>query len=102
MQLACSVNGHKKLLDLHGPFDTLLKAQEQFIMMCGKSSKHGKRIVWMNRDLSTELKCKKKMSTEVGSRIGMPWREIEALPEHAGMEIGKPLSHGNQGGVPDD
>jgi len=37
------------------------------------------------------------MQKEAGSRDGMPWRAIDALPEYAGMETGKSPSYGNQG-----
>jgi len=56
-------------------------------MICRKSSKHGRRIVWLNRDLSTELKCKKKLEAGMGCPGGLlthylsmqGWRQ-ESLP----------------------
>ena len=39
----------------------LLKAQEQAIPLCPKSSKQGRRPAWLNRELLVELKRKKKL-----------------------------------------
>ncbi|KAK4811148.1 hypothetical protein QYF61_019779 [Mycteria americana] len=52
----------------------LLKAQEQAIPLCHKSSKLGRRPAWLNRELLVELKRRKKKLYDL-------WKQGQALQE---------------------
>lgn len=68
--------------------DSLLKAQEQSILMFRMLSRYSRRPPWLNRELLTDFKCKKE---EYGGGSGdkQPKRNTETLPGHVGIELGK-------------
>lgn len=64
--------------------DKLFKAQEQFLPTCRKRSKHGRRPA-QNKVFLTKLNAKRKYRSD-----GLPRRNIEMLPEYAGLELERP------------
>lgn len=66
--------------------DGFLKGQEQSSPMCRELCENDRRPAWMNRDLLSELRHKKKVSSV--SQGELPSRNIQILPNNVAMELG--------------